>query len=67
MVFFGALLNLCVQIAAVHFLLKDESSVDINEDQEALWRLFCRTGGLSKKSFYRSIVKDMTLQTFEAT
>jgi hypothetical protein len=64
---FWALLNLHVQITAVYFLLRDESGVDMNEDQEALWRLFYRTGGLSKKLFYRTIVNDMTLQRFEAT
>jgi hypothetical protein len=62
-----ALLNMYVNISKAICLLKDEGSVDMNEDQEALWRLFYRTGGLSQKVFYRSVVKDMTMQTFRAT
>jgi hypothetical protein len=62
-----ALANMYVHISSVISLLRDEGSVDMNEDQEALWRLFYRTGGLSQKLFYRSILKDMTLQTFQAT
>jgi hypothetical protein len=62
-----ALANMYMHISSVICLLRDEGSVHMNEDQEALWRFFYRTGGLSQKLFYRSIVKEMTLQTFEAT
>jgi hypothetical protein len=62
-----ALANMYVHISSMICLLRDEGSVYMNEDQEALWRLFYRTGGLSQKVFYRSIVKDMTMQTFQAT
>jgi hypothetical protein len=62
-----AVANMYVHISSAIRLLSDESSVDMNEDQEALWRLFYRTGGLSQKVFYRSIVKDMTMKTFQAT
>jgi hypothetical protein len=64
---FWGLANMYVHISGVICLLRDERGVDMNEDQEALWRLFYRTGGLSQMLFYRSVVKDMTLQTFKAT
>jgi CRP-like cAMP-binding protein len=64
---FWALANMYVHISSAIRLLRDEGSVDMNEDQEALWRLFYRTGGLSQKLFYRSVAKDMTLQTFNPT
>jgi hypothetical protein len=42
---FGALANMYTHIPSLIGLLRDEGGVDMNNDQEALCRLFYRTGG----------------------
>eukprot|EP00980_Cylindrotheca_fusiformis_P008210 scaffold1736_cov127-Cylindrotheca_fusiformis.AAC.24 len=52
-----ACLNLYVHVSTVIRLLKDEFRVNLSEDEEALWRMFYRTGGLSKKMFQKNVAK----------
>ena len=50
-----ACLNLYVHVTTVVRLLQDEYHVNLTEDEEALWRMFYRTGGLSKKLFQKNV------------
>jgi CRP-like cAMP-binding protein len=52
-----ACLNLYVHVSTVVRLLKDEFQVNLSEDEQALWRMFYRTGGLSKKMFQTNVAK----------
>lgn len=46
-------------------LLLDESHVRLTEDQEALWRMLYRLGGVSRKVFGYDITPCFTVQTFK--
>jgi len=50
-----SILNLYVHLSTVIRLFLDERPVKLKEQNEALWRVFYRTGGLSKKLFQQTI------------
>lgn len=50
---------LYVHVASVVRLLLDEQHVELTEHEEALWRLFYRVGGLSRKLFKHHIATHM--------
>ena len=55
-----AVINLYVHISTVTRLLNDERPVYLSIDQQALWRMFYRTGGLSQKLYQSCIGKYCT-------
>jgi len=59
-----ALLNLYVHISTVARLFNDEVQVKLSQDEEALWRMFYRTGGLSEKMFQKLVAKHCTVVTY---
>jgi hypothetical protein len=48
----------------VHFIL-DERPVKLSEEQEALWRMFYRTGGLSKRLFQTVVLPETEIVEFQ--
>lgn len=52
-----ATLNLYVHITTVVRLLRDEQQVKLDKNQQALWRMFFRIGGLSQKIFQKTIAR----------
>ena len=50
-----AITNLYVHVSTVVRLLHDEVPVKLTEDEEALWRMFYRTGGLSQRMFKKTV------------
>jgi len=61
-----AILNLYVHLTTVFRLLRDELPVTLeNDDMEALWRMFYRTGGLSKLLFQKNIAEYCTVVRYK--
>ena len=56
---------LYVHMASVVRLLLDERHVELSEHEEALWRMFYRVGGLSRKLFYHHIAAHMKVKTYQ--
>ena len=50
-----ALANLYVHATTVFRLLKDEVPVQLSDDEQALWRMFYRIGGLSLRMFQKTV------------
>lgn len=59
-----SLVGLYVHGVSFAQLLLDERPVDMDEDQEALWRLFYRTGGLSQRLFASIVAPHLTMVDF---
>lgn len=59
-----ACLNLYVHVSTVVRLLKDELPAKLSEDEQALWRMFYRTGGLSQKMFQTNVAKYCQVVTY---
>lgn len=53
-----------VHVASVVRLLLDEQHVTLTEHEEALWRMFYRVGGLSRKLFKHHIAQHMKVVTY---
>jgi CRP-like cAMP-binding protein len=60
-----AVLNLYVHISTVVRLLNDERPAQLTSDEQALWRMFYRTGGLSQKLFKDTVAKHCEVVTFK--
>lgn len=60
-----AILNLYVHISTVVRLLNDERPVQLSPDEQALWRMFYRTGGLSQKLFQKTVAEHCEVVTFQ--
>jgi hypothetical protein len=54
-----------VHLSSVIRLLKDEAHVDLTDDEEALWRMFYRVGGMSRKVFKDQIAAHMKVVQFK--
>jgi hypothetical protein len=54
-----------VHMASVVRLLLDEQHVELDEHEEALWRMFYRVGGLSRKIFAHQIAQHMKVAVYE--
>jgi len=52
---------LYVHISSVVRLLQDERHVTLSDEEEALWRMFYRVGGLSRKLFQYQILPHMAV------
>lgn len=50
-----------VHMSSVVRLLMDEAHVPLTDDEEALWRMFYRVGGMSRKVFKDQIAAHMTV------
>jgi hypothetical protein len=60
-----AAVNLYVHISTVVRLLNDERQVKLSADEQALWRMFYRIGGLSQKLFKRHVATYCTVVKHE--
>jgi CRP-like cAMP-binding protein len=60
-----AVLNLYVHLTTIYRLLRDEFPVKLSPDKEALWRMFYRTGGLSKTIFQKTVGDYCTVVTLK--
>lgn len=60
-----ACLGLYIHGADAIALILDELPVKLSEDEEALWRLFYRSGGLSKKLFKTLVAPRFLVEDFE--
>lgn len=60
-----AIVNLYVHISTVVRLLNDERPVTLTEDEQALWRMFYRTGGLSQKMFQKVVASHCQVVTYQ--
>lgn len=54
-----AIANLYVHMTSAIRLILDERRVVLTEEEEALWRVFYRTGGVSKKVFFNTVGQHM--------
>lgn len=61
-----AIVGLYVHGTSLVNLLNDERFVVLNENEEALWRLFYRSGGLSRRLFKTIVAPDMDFVTMSA-
>ncbi len=60
-----AVVGLYVHGTSLVNLLNDERYVTLNENEEALWCLFYRTGGLSRRLFKTIVAPDMEFVTLD--
>ena len=60
-----ATLNLYVHCTTVVRLLRDERPVQLTEDEEALWRMFFRIGGLSQRMFKTTVARHCVVVTHD--
>ena len=60
------ILCLFVHMSSVVRLVADEQHVSLTEQEEALWRMFYRVGGLSRKVFHHQIAAHMTVVHYAA-
>ncbi|CAB9518224.1 expressed unknown protein [Seminavis robusta] len=56
---FWPVINLYINGCALLRLLMDEKPVHMKEEEEALWRVFYRLGGVSKMIFYHVVARNM--------
>jgi CRP-like cAMP-binding protein len=61
-----SLINLYVHLSTVFRLFYDERNIILTDHEQALWRLFYRTGGLSKLMFQRTIAQHCTVIQFQS-
>jgi hypothetical protein len=54
-----------VHMCSIIRLLKDEAHVSLTDDEEALWRMFYRVGGMSRKVFKDQIAAHMKVVHFK--
>mmetsp|Transcript_25728 Transcript_25728/g.60552 ORF Transcript_25728/g.60552 Transcript_25728/m.60552 type:complete len:466 (-) Transcript_25728:164-1561(-) len=61
-----AIVSLYVHGSSLWYLLRDEQAViSLSEDEEALWRLLYRTGGLSKRLFQSIVAPHLNVVEFQ--
>jgi hypothetical protein len=59
---FWAILNLYVHMSSLIRLVLDERTVSFQDDaEEALWRMFYRCGGLSKRIYQAKVLSHMEI------
>ena len=64
---FWAFVNLWVHGTSLVHLWLDERPVEMSEHMESLWRLFYRTGGISRKVFAHTIAKHVSVVEYKET
>ena len=60
-----AVISLYVHGCSLLCLLSDERAVPLTEDEAALWRMFYRTGGLSKRLFHSIVARHLKVVEFQ--
>ena len=63
-VLFWSFLGLYVHGASLVHLILDERKVELSEEEEALWRMFYRTGGLSMRLFQTMVAANMEVVNY---
>jgi len=58
-------LNIFVHLSSLIRLLLDERPVRLSDDEEALWRMFYRCGGLSKKIYQNTILSHFNVVQYK--
>lgn len=60
-----SVINIYVHGCSLWCLLLDEQDVELTEDEEALWRLFYRAGGLSRRLFHSIVACHLKVVEFD--